>query len=475
MQNKQKKSPIPFLFVGLPLAFSNVFSALLGGGALVWWLFASQSGSSAADTVGTLGSGLLGIAALVLGGVYMRHSRNPASPLYGNSRGALWAIVGICLGIATIAFAAGLVHQAPVPSASQLDGTYVWDSKSPYETSTVQISSSTPETISYEISTINLLHLGNLAGTAYRIKGTDAYAYTDSNSNDGCRVTIGFSGDGVSYYTSSAASTSTASCDDYHGAHGSFFNSVKHKRNVTVTLPTITELGFTDQDLAQFEGLLKGVVSGAQGFIGLDLEEGSTTHRLTSKDIPDALAFSIETPNLYNGSSACDFSQQVGYCEYAAFMKDGAGHYWVIGGSDGDTFTYATNDPAWQKKLPDVFAKELKRLGLTADSVVFTSAVSESALVGGWTMPIVGGASADDSQEIDFAIENGAHTYNSYIHSRPDNTDCTWALAGSTVSIDCPSENIKDSFQIKSLTKDSLTITHDGSNETYSRVPASAN
>jgi hypothetical protein len=94
-----------------------------------------------------------------------------------------------------------------------------------------------------------------------------------------------------------------------------------------------------------------------------------------SPDIPGMKGYTIQTPNMYDGLSACDFSNQGGgYCEYTAFMKDESGHYWVLYGENGGTFSYATNDPAWMKMLPLAFQNELARMKISTASVTMTPA-----------------------------------------------------------------------------------------------------
>jgi len=54
-------------------------------------------------------------------------------------------------------------------------------------------------------------------------------------------------------------------------------------------------------------------------------------------------------------------------------------------------------------------------------------------LVGSWLCD--SGACWDE--EIEFAIEDGKHVYNSWLHDRPAASDGAWSVAGNTVRIQC--------------------------------------
>lgn len=264
-----------------------------------------------------------------------------------------------------------------------LNGDYVLDTANPLLSSDVIISSSTPEHLTYDISTAALGHTGELGGTADRVVGTSTLAYLDK-SNEGCVVTLVFPSLENVYYTTiddapaaNSGEDYVPSCSDYHGAHGRFMNGSLHMKNGTVTLPTIRELGFTDEDIQMFEKLLPDSISRVQGFLQIDIDYGidgasTTLPRLSNIDIPGAIGYAIQTPNVYNGMPGCDFSQGGGLCEYTAFMKDQSAHYWVMNGTNGNAFSYATNDPRWKSKLPLGFRAELQKMGISASSINFS-------------------------------------------------------------------------------------------------------
>lgn len=252
-------------------------------------------------------------------------------------------------------------------STVSLNGNYILDTASPFQNSDVKISNSSEKEISYSITTVHFGHLGNLEGDAQRTDSS-LFVYTDiiKDESEICSVVISFeSFNNLSYDASGEA------CDDFHGAHGTFFNNEVHKKNGSVSLPTIKELGFTEKDLAKFNSLLPAennsgtLLEYAQKFINV---ETSIVKKITSRDIPNAVGHSIETPNIYNGMSTC-FSDWGGFCIFVAFIKSDT-NYWILEGSNaGDNFRYATDNSQWKKKLPSVFKSELDRIGISSDIV----------------------------------------------------------------------------------------------------------
>src|SRR3989344_791345 len=285
----------------------------------------------------------------------------------------------VFLVVLVVAFS--VYQYQPQVAPGSLNGEYVLDTASPYSGSTIVIASSTDATLAYIIDTVNFGHLGNLSGTAKRDISTTTKTYTSTDyhggeAQEGCRVTVVFPDDSQVYYVAEDVPVLrdeyTADCSLYHGAHGMFFDGEFHQKSGKVTLPSILDLGFTEEDRDAYERLLPGALS-AEVYIGEqigDISESNvsgdatitTTREIKSADIPGSFGYKIESPNLYNGLSPCS-SGRGGYCEYVAFMKDDTGGYWIMGGSN-DGIAYATNRDGWKKKLPRAFKDELSRLGV---------------------------------------------------------------------------------------------------------------
>ncbi|MDO9399163.1 MAG: hypothetical protein Q7T79_00535 [bacterium] len=266
---------------------------------------------------------------------------------------------------------------ATIISHLSLDGHYVFDTKNPLQDSNVEISNSSEKEISYNISTVNFGHLGGISGIAKRTASSSlVYENILESEIDGyktiCSVVISFNDiNNLSYNISGEG------CEYYHGAHGTFFNDEIHKKNGSVSLPTIEKLGFTKEDLVQFHSLFKnsdyGFLLGyAQGFIDLEI---ANIKKIISSDIPNTIGYSIETPNVYNGATFCFSDSEEhfgGDCTFVIFMKDNNNNYWLLEGSNyGDNFCYATNNLQWKKKLPIAFQSELNRIGISKDAVKF--------------------------------------------------------------------------------------------------------
>jgi hypothetical protein len=260
-------------------------------------------------------------------------------------------------------------------SHEAVNGKYVDDTRSPLYGSEVVISSSTPESIDYDINTFNLGHAGELVGKAQRLTATTTTVYEDLTSNDGCSVSIHFIDGNHLFYVTQDVGTSTydgyvPSCNDYHGFHGTFMDHDVHTKNGVVTLDTVQELGFTDADAAAFEKLAPGAVSDAAAYQKFSVVNDSTgtsassTVQISSPDIPGSHGFAISEPNLYNGGFSCSSG---GDCGYAAFMKDAHNNYWILFGSTGavGSLDYVTSSSSWKNNIPEAFQKQADDLGIS--------------------------------------------------------------------------------------------------------------
>ena len=88
--------------------------------------------------------------------------------------------------------------------------------------------------------------------------------------------------------------------------------------------------------------------------------------------MPNALAYSLESQNMYNAWPCENFADEGGSCGFAVIMKDSSS-YWVVSGYNGGAFRYATSDNKWKNRLPDVFRSELTRVGVDISKVVFSN------------------------------------------------------------------------------------------------------
>ncbi len=269
-----------------------------------------------------------------------------------------------------------------------LNSEYKLVTSSVFYESDVTISSSTPSDIYYQISTVNKGHIGNLRGFAIRDKSTTTLAYVSNDyhkdeDQSGCQVTIYFNKENNLTYIaqdkidkSNKKNQYSDSCSSYHGAHGSFFDGDLHVKNVTNTLPTLLDLGFTKSDRDMYISMSKDVAH-AEIYVKEDIyymdgsESTSSARSVVSTDIKNSFGYLIESANMYNATFACDFVSGGGYCEYGAFLKDNKGGYWMMGGSNSSRFIYKTNRKEWYNKLPKAFIEELSRLDLSIESVDF--------------------------------------------------------------------------------------------------------
>ena len=293
-------------------------------------------------------------------------------------------------------------------STETLDGMYLFDSKSPYVYETVEISSSTASSLHFTLSESVAGNDGGYDGTAVRVSSTTSSSSVfvsrdDANSeqdiNNGiCHVMIEFIDPihlqyVVEEFEPGAQYTDQQKqdCESNLGVGVSFDSHVVFKKNGMVTLPTIKQLGFTDADIAfldilassTMDGATSGLMSEAQRYLNVNDDDPTLrpiATKLDTSQIPDSVAYAINTPNIGNGNYDCNYTKpDVGYgCLYVAFMKDTNSHYWILGGSssdlpvnDGAGFTYATNDAAWKSTLPYAFAQALSSIGVPRSSVVF--------------------------------------------------------------------------------------------------------
>lgn len=66
-----------------------------------------------------------------------------------------------------------------------------------------------------------------------------------------------------------------------------------------------------------------------------------------------------------------------------------------------------------------------------------------------------------DSRELDFGpltAGNPANAFNSYLHSRPEYTDCTFSIAHQTISIICPDSSLDETISIISISTSTMMI-----------------
>ncbi|MDB5260601.1 MAG: hypothetical protein JWN37_832 [Candidatus Nomurabacteria bacterium] len=297
-------------------------------------------------------------------------------------------VVLILVGVITSKKAATFKEIVPTGivsfDAGTLDGNYVWDSQSPYSNSTVNISSSTDEMVHYYIMTENFDHFGNLESNAYRDTSTTSLVYVSSDfyrgqNQEGCKVIIMFNGSFSLTYEAQDMPVHIpdedfdATCEQYHGAQGEFFNDKLHIRDGGVTLPSIVDLGFTREDRNQFEKLIENSMS-IDGYIGKESEGDTFTRKLNVKDIPGAMGYSMEAPNPYSGVS-CEYAVgkfDPGMCDYVGFIKSPNNNYFLLtvnSENGGRMFVYKTTASQWKNKIPQSLIDDLKRLGYKESDV----------------------------------------------------------------------------------------------------------
>jgi hypothetical protein len=171
-------------------------------------------------------------------------------------------------------------------------------------------------------------------------------------------------------------------CSGYHGAHGSFFEDFLYTTDPKDTIPTLVTLGFTEADRNAFLKMSKDITYVEEyadekiSYLEDYSQSVPSAQKIVSTDIQDSFGYRIESANMYDGNFSCDFPQGGGYCSYGAFLKNGKGGYWIMGGSNskperGKQFLYRTTEKAWKQKLPIAFKNELVRLGLTEKDVDF--------------------------------------------------------------------------------------------------------
>lgn len=306
-----------------------------------------------------------------------------------------------------------LTPRAEFPSSEwpTLDGEYNMVYTTPWRTSSIYISSSTKDHLDFNIGVTGFAHEGGYNGTAYRIASSSIVYVMDDTAQEPdenlCKVTIEFVDmTHVKYFTEDISASKTyvgenVTCTSSLGFRAIYMDGYIHEKDFKPQFPTIKPFGFTDADIAQFDDMLANdSFEFAQQYIDEQedlvwtkkyadeyptIADGPhhTVRRLRAIGIQNGLAFSIESRDPTNGFP-CDFNSEElgGYCTFVVFAKDDASHYWIMGGNASDLregfdgsspkgFQYATTDPKWKNKLPDVFKRELERLGVSESLVRF--------------------------------------------------------------------------------------------------------
>lgn len=77
----------------------------------------------------------------------------------------------------------------------------------------------------------------------------------------------------------------------------------------------------------------------------------------------------------------------------------------------------------------------------------------------------------NDSTELDFSLENGVMRFNSFLHHRPEYSNCTWSLDGMIIHISCNEIQLNYEIRVVSRTDDKLTVSRDDAPvETFQRI-----
>ncbi len=284
-------------------------------------------------------------------------------------------------------------HTVKQIKSKSLDGNYTFDTSSPYFSSEISIASSTDTYVNYDINTSSFAHTGNLTGVAFKDMSTTSLTYVSRDyhqgeAQEGCKIIITFLDDAHVTYNATDESVDrddyVNDCNGYHGAHGKFFDGDIHVKGDKVNLPTLVNLGFTEEDRLMFKKIANNNDISVEDFIYTTYDAEGTTPVTAEKKIidekrPHALIYSIQSANIYNGMETCLFSSKGGYCNYGLFMKD-KGNYYVITGSNGGMFTYATTNKGMLKIVPESFKKELESQGIDETMVSLYDSISPSGL-----------------------------------------------------------------------------------------------
>lgn len=137
----------------------------------------------------------------------------------------------------------------------------------------VVISSSTPDSLHFVIESLSYRGASAYySETAHRIASSSMVYVADKNTEDNdhgpCNVTIRFIDQThVKYFTKDGPDESMGYCGSNAGIGASFQDGEIHEKDFKVALPTIKVLGFTDNDIAQFEALVPGVLPYAQKWL----------------------------------------------------------------------------------------------------------------------------------------------------------------------------------------------------------------
>ncbi len=79
---------------------------------------------------------------------------------------------------------------------------------------------------------------------------------------------------------------------------------------------------------------------------------------------------------------------------------------------------------------------------------------------------------SNDSYVMDFSVDAGKFLYNSYLHNRPELSDCIWKLDEYVVNVKCELKDSNETFKIVSIDENTLSITRDdkGSIQYFSKI-----
>lgn len=109
------------------------------------------------------------------------------------------------------------------------------------------------------------------------------------------------------------------------------------------------------------------------------------------------------------------------------------------------------------------------------------SMMAEKRLNGRWTMVIQNDELCkdlsrpeycNDSLEFDFLIVDGRKEFHSYLHHRPEYSDCEWRLKGKALTINCPLIGITKIYpEIVISDTDLILVDEEGNELVFERIP----
>ena len=212
--------------------------------------------------------------------------------------------------------------------------------------------------------------------------------------------------------------------------------------------------------------------------------------------------YNLKVYDLVNGTSSASLSfSKDSYTEARSMRFDG----WI----DDTHFAYTEysypsqeacfndggSNPPSIKKVYDIQKKTSSLLSTIEKDPVAPLNTIEKDIIGAWSTlppgkhpnPCKKNPTADgcspyqngelDSQEMDFSIEGGKRVFNSFLHSRPEDSDCTFLIDEKQVTIYCSygrEADVADSFKVISVSTSTLKINRgdDGSPsyETYYKI-----